>query len=292
MSTIQELLEQGEKALAGSSPSARLDAEVLLAHALRFERWKLLVEKEMVVATQDQLHYQSSINRRVAGEPVAYITTHKEFWGLPFQVDSSVLIPRPESELLVEHGVKTIVDRHDKGAGLLKILDLGAGSGALAISTVVELKKLGFNQVSCTAVDSSAEALEVARRNAQALNAEVLFECADWFTPETSAALKNKYNLILVNPPYVSHTEYVSPETRFEPKGALYSEDQGLKDTKQIISLLPNLLTPDGVCFCEVGAGKRSTLADLFVESELSYQILGDDSANDRFAVLKIWHLA
>lgn len=284
MGSVGEALRDGEKALGATSTSARLDAELLLSRALALSRTQLLSRLRDDCPT-DFLHvYRALIERRRAGEPVAYIVGEREFFGRRFMVTPSVLIPRPESELLVEEALRVVA-----GKTRVSFLDLGTGSGCLAATLVLELARRGV-AAQGVAVDISADALVVAQSNAQALGAveRISFVETSWLSqPER---LSPPFDIIVANPPYVDPSEPLPPELAFEPRGALYSEDSGLRDAREILRTAPPLLAAGGVLLLEVGAGKREPLSRCpeIVALGANASLLGDDSHQDRFTVVKV----
>ncbi len=278
-----DLVHEGEVMLAATSPSARLDSELLVAHALGMSRSRLLVSLRDSAPEELCILVRSYLARRAAGEPVAYIIGTKEFWGLDFNVSPDVLVPRPETELLVEEGLRVLAS-----CTAPRILDLGTGSGCIAISLVRELQSRG-KEASCDAIDCSEAALRVAQANAALNNVakQIRFSQSRWFSnPEAFSA---PYDLIVSNPPYIDRAEQTPIELSFEPHGALFSDDHGLRDTKDIIEKGVPFLSSGGVLLCEVGAGKRSLLAEYFAHHPYRFELLGDDSPHDRFTVVKIY---
>lgn len=280
---IGDLVQEGEAALAATSSSARLDSELLVAHALGMSRSRLLVSLRDSAPEELCTLVRTYLARRAAGEPVAYIIGTKEFWGLDFKVSPDVLVPRPETELLVEEGLRVL-----SSCTAPRILDLGTGSGCIAISLVRELQSQGKYPL-CDAIDCSEAALRVAQANAALNNVagQIRFSQSHWFSnPEAFSA---PYDLIVSNPPYIDPAERTPVELCFEPQGALYSDERGLHDTKEIIEKGMPLLSSGGVLLCEVGAGKRALLAEYFANNPYRFELLGDDSPQDRFTVVKIY---
>ncbi len=283
--TLGDLLRVGLEELNNSSSTPRLDCEVLLGAMLGLSRTGVLVSlRDSCSADQSEV-FAGFIVRRKAGEPVAYITGEREFWGLRFQVTPAVLIPRPESELVIEAAVA-----HLTGMNEARLLDLGAGSGCLAISLVKELSSRGVRVLVCDAVDKSPAALEVARANAVAHSVEgaISFVESDWCS--AAAKMSPPYDCIVANPPYVDRGEHVTIELSFEPASALFAEHKGLRDVVEVLRQATPLLKPGGVLLCEVGAGKRLLLPYLVAqyENEFEVSLLGDDSEFDRFCVVKL----
>lgn len=284
-SSLGELLHAGTEELHATSSSARLDCEVLLGFVLERSRAGVIASLRDPCSLEQSKLFAALIARRKSGEPVAYITGEREFWGLQFKVTAAVLIPRPESELVVEAALA-----HLAGIKEVRLLDLGTGSGCLAISLVKELGSRGVRVDVCDAVDKSPAALEVARANAVAHGVGSAISCieSDWCS--AAANMSPPYDCIVANPPYVDIDEHVPVELSFEPASALFAEGRGLRDVVEVLRQATPLLKPGGILLCEVGAGKRSLLADLTAqyEGEFEVSLLGDDSEFDRFCVVKL----
>ncbi|MGK2952770.1 MAG: peptide chain release factor N(5)-glutamine methyltransferase [Thiobacillus sp.] len=244
---------------------ARLEARVLAAHAWQVDRaWLVAHDTDRPSAVQISA-FDTLLTRRLTSEPVAYLTGTREFYGRPFQVTSDVLIPRPETELLVEAALERLPkDRPTR------ILDLGTGSGCIAIT-------LGLERPDCTiwAVDKSEAALAVARMNAQKLGATQLqFVHSDWFD-----ALKDqRFTLILANPPYICADDPMNMnDPRFEPTSALIASGSGLDDLSAIITTSPAHLEPRGWLIVEHGWNQRESCQSIFHRSHyVKVQTLND----------------
>lgn len=252
-----DLIRKASNRLGGVSPTPFLDAEVLFFAASGLTRESLIS-----IGSYDWEHniiekYDSFIERRLQGESVSYITGTKEFYGYDFKVNRSVLIPRPETELLVERALD-IASKKDLEQ--IKILDLGTGSGCIAISIVLELKKRN-QRCEIFAIDKSSSALEVARANAKLLAADVNFIESDWF----SALAGQRFDLIVCNPPYIARDDSrIDPcVRRFEPEIALFAEEDGFGAYKTILSGAVEHLTGDGVILFEVGEGQSGAVRQL-----------------------------
>lgn len=282
--TIGELIHRGSLALAGVSSSGRLDSEVLLGHLLGFDRTQLIINSNQPCSPDVAAHFSALVERRQHGEPVAYITGEREFWGLSFQVSPSVLVPRPESELIVEEALSFV-----GAARAIRFVDLGVGSGCLSIALAAELLKKRCD-VRCVGVDISTDALRVAEMNAKkhGVGDRIRYVHGDWF--EGAKDFKPPYDLIIANPPYIDPAEQVPIELSFEPRGALFAHDQGLRDVKIILERSASMLRSGGLLLIEVGAGKRSHLQAVLPPVEAVYDIalLGDESEQDRFTVIKL----
>lgn len=223
-------------------PTPRLDAEVLLAYCLGLERVGLYLDYERPLKPAELARYRELVRRRAAREPVAYIRGLKEFWSLEFEVSPAVLIPRPETELLVEEALALA-----RPLGEPRVVEVGTGSGAVAVVLARELKR------AVTATDNSPEALAVARRNAAKHGAEVEFIEADLLSPFGEGA----FDLVVSNPPYVPRPDFATPpELSFEPRGALDGGEDGLEVVRQLTRQAPRVLAPGGWLLLEVGLGQ------------------------------------
>lgn len=224
------------------SESARLDAELLLAEALAVSRAYLHTWPERTLAKPQARRYQELIEKRAAGEPIAYILGRQAFWSLDLEVTADTLIPRPETELLVEFALSAVPGDRD-----VAIADLGTGSGAIALALAKERP-----DATVTGVDSSADALAVAQRNRTRLTLDnVRFAHGIWYAPLAGM----RFDLIVANPPYVGaeEPELARGDVRFEPRAALVAEQAGLADLYTIIDGAPAHLRPGGVLALEHG---------------------------------------
>jgi release factor glutamine methyltransferase len=258
--TVRRVLMDGTQFLRDAGiESARLDAEVLLGHALDKERADIYLGMESTLNDSDEKIFRESLTRRAKGEPVAYITGHKEFWSLDFVVTPDVLIPRPETELVVELTLKEAITT--KAA--LKILDIGTGSGVIAIALAKELPAAEI-----WAVDVSAAALNIAEVNARrhGVAERVKFLDGDLFDPITE--LGHRFDVIVSNPPYILSKEIANlgREVRdWEPKMALDGGPDGLDCYRQIIGGAHTYLAPEGRVLLEIGEDQGTAVAGLFV---------------------------
>jgi release factor glutamine methyltransferase len=243
--------------------SARLDAELLLAHCCNRARIQLYIDFERLVSAEELSIFRELVRRRAAREPVAYLTGYKEFWSLKIAVEKGVLIPRPETELLVEESVKTI-KLLSKEVLQTAILELGAGSGALSIALAQELK-----QCIICATDISSAALKIAQRNSSAHGCagRVHFIRGDSLT---AFRQKEVFDLIVSNPPYICSAAIagLAPEIReHEPVGALDGGPDGLSFYRRWIPQMPVLLKRNGWAVLEMGAGQSAAISKLFQDT-------------------------
>ncbi|ATE59012.1 peptide chain release factor N(5)-glutamine methyltransferase [Thauera sinica] len=243
-----------------------MDARVLLRHVLQCPASRLAAWPEQLLDAEDWARYRELVERRLAGEPVAYLTGEREFYGRNFMVTPAVLIPRPDTELLVELTLAHVGDWR-----YARVLDMGTGSGALAITLALEL-----GEADVTALDRSREALWVAMANAARLGASVSFVQSDWF----SALGGERFELIVSNPPYVAAADPHLDEgdLRFEPRAALAAGPAGLDDLAEIAAGAARHLEPGGWLFLEHGYDQapavRGLLADAGFASIASWKDL------------------
>lgn len=232
----------GQELLASCSDSAKLDAQILLAFVLNKDRSYLLTWPEKELAKQDEQQYLALLQRRVTGEPIAYIVGIKEFWSLPFYVSPATLIPRPDTEILVE-----LVLEHFADIELLHCLDLGTGTGAIALALASEQGNWKID-----AIDFNLEAVSLAKKNAENLQlTQVNIFQSNWF----SAINDRRFNLIVSNPPYIDGLDenLSQGDVRFEPKSALVADEHGLGDIRLIAQQAHNFLFDNGALFFEHG---------------------------------------
>lgn len=248
MITIKTLLQQAK--IQGIDS---LDAEVLLAHALQKDRAYLHTWPNEIATDEQAKLYQHSLARRVQGEPIAYIVGSKEFWSLPLQVTPDTLIPRADSECWIHW----LLERYAH-ADRLSVLDLGTGSGAIALALAHE-KPLW----SICAVDFSAAALAVAKQNAHNLALKIEWVQSDWY----HALSQRRFDLIVANPPYIAEEEphWQQGDLCFEPKTALVAKDHGLSDLQQIIQQAPHHLSAKGLLLVEHGYRQGAAVQALFM---------------------------
>jgi len=251
------------------SESPRLDAELLLGYAVGVGRTAIVAHHDAPVGADAAASYEVSIERRAAGEPVAYIRGIKEFYGLAFVVDARALIPRPETEALVEAAEAEVMGRlaaepRPAGSPPIRIADIGTGSGAIAIALIAALRKRrAAGEVQVLATDISPDALDLARENAvgHAVADRLRFAEADLLPP----VIGEPFDLVLANLPYVRSD--VIPElpvaTSFEPALALDGGPDGLAIIARLLARLPAVLADDGVAFLEIGADQGQAIRDL-----------------------------
>ncbi|MEO5691268.1 MAG: peptide chain release factor N(5)-glutamine methyltransferase [Candidatus Saccharimonadales bacterium] len=242
--TISEWIKQSSEQLRGASiSSARLDAELLLSHVLHQSRaWLIAHQNDNIDDAKMLENATKLLAKRLQRVPIAYLTNHKEFYNRSFYVDESVLIPRPESEMIIEV-LKTLV----KPTVHKRLLDIGTGSGALGITAKLEMPEL-----SVTISDISAAALQVARKNAHALGAKpIRYVQSDLLSHWLSHDNPQKFDVIIANLPYVNPVWEQSPETVHEPSLALYAEDNGMKLIKICVQKASSITSVSGYLLLE-----------------------------------------
>jgi release factor glutamine methyltransferase len=241
--------------------SSRLEAEILLAHVLGCKRIDLYVRSEELATDAQRSAYRDLIKKRVEGCPVAYLTGQREFYQLPFAVTPAVLIPRPETETLVMEGLRLL-----KGKPAARVVDVGTGSGCVALSIAHQQPA-----ASVTAIDLSAEALKVARGNANkhGLGERVRFLEGDLFAPVAGET----FDLIVSNPPYIATAEIetLARDVRdFEPRAALDGGPDGLDVYRRLIQDSPQHLKPGGSLLLEIGATQEAPVRELLTQANFT----------------------
>jgi release factor glutamine methyltransferase len=263
--TLETALQQGtnilEKALV---PVARLTAEVLLCHALRCERAYLYAHSNDELTELAWIHYGRYLDERLKGKPTQYITHKQEFYGREFYVNEDVLIPRPETEHLVEAAVEFA-----RGAGVRTILDVGTGSGAIAVSAALELGRAVW------ASDVSERALAVAKRNAAAHQATVAFFAGDLLEAVRPALI----DLLISNPPYVPGADSANMQTEvrdWEPHVALFAGDTGFEIYRRLIAQAEIVLKPGGRMYLELGYRSLEGVRAMLAARWTNFQVISD----------------
>lgn len=275
MTTTRALLDEGVdrlRALGFETP--RLDTELLLAHAIGVERTAVVAHGDAPVGVDAEAAFRASLDRRAAGEPVAYIRGIKEFHGIALAVDKRALIPRPETEHVVDLVLADVMARLSARAAAgavepLRVVDVGTGSGAIAIALAVALRarRVPVDEIAIEAVDVSADALDLARENAvgHAVGDRVTLEVADLLPPSMTA---RSWDIVAANLPYVRSGAMASlpRPTTFEPAGALDGGPDGLEVIGRLLDALPAALAVDGAAFLEIGADQGDAIVALAAE--------------------------
>ena len=267
--------------------SPRLCAEILLARQLNTDRLKLYLEYDQPVGEKDLTLYRAMIKRLIDGEPVQYITGIQEFWSMDFHVNSSVLIPRPETEILIEQARKIYSEEDMDKNPNISILDIGTGSGAIAVAIASEIENAKI-----FAVDISAKALNTAKLNAakHGMEKRISFYEGSLFEPFEK---NNQYfDIILSNPPYITIKDYESLPVKiknFEPKLALESGEDGLSHIRIILKKAPEFLKPGGWLMLEMDPRQTDSVIQIINGSNAytSVKVIKDYSSRDRMVIAR-----
>ncbi|KEQ52537.1 peptide chain release factor N(5)-glutamine methyltransferase [Sphingobium chlorophenolicum] len=266
MTKIPETLRTATERLTPISATPRLDAELLLAHALDIDRNDLLLRQRDLSVPPG---FETLLQRRLTGEPIAYITGTRDFWTISLHVTPDVLIPRPDTETLIEAALD-----HFGARSPARILDLGTGSGALLLAALSQ-----WPQARGTGVDISPAALAVAQGNADrlGLGERAAFRLGNW-----AEGLEGPFDLILINPPYIARDIALAGDVLHEPETALFAGAEGLDDYRSIAPALPRLLAPDGMAAIEIGYDQRLSVSALLADQGLSVASRRDLAGHDR----------
>jgi release factor glutamine methyltransferase len=261
MADLPAAIADAARQLASVSDTARLDAELLMAHALQVSREDLLLRR---LDAPLPAGFDALLRRRLAHEPIAYITGTRAFWTIDLLVGPGVLIPRPDSETLIEAAIG-----HFSGGAPRRILDLGTGPGTLLLAALAE-----WPRATGLGVDASDPALDYARRNVEALGlaGRASVRKGDW-----AEGIDERFDLILANPPYIGTDEALPPEVLdHEPGSALFAGAQGLDDYRRIIPALPRLLAPGGAAVFEIGSTQAESVSLLVEQHGLAPRVYKD----------------
>ncbi|QGP80321.1 peptide chain release factor N(5)-glutamine methyltransferase [Sphingobium sp. CAP-1] len=264
--SLPDALRAATVRLAVSSDTARLDAELLMAHALGLSRADMLMRQRDLIVPAD---FAALLDRRLSGEPIAHIIGSRDFWTISLAVTPDTLIPRPDSETLIEAAVDHFVARAP-----MRVLDLGTGSGALLLAALAQ-----WPQARGLGVDASAAALAVAQDNAVrlGLSDRAEFRLGDW-----ADGVDGPFDLLLINPPYIGSDEPLSGDVLREPAGALFAGVDGLADYRRIAPDLPRLIAPGGMAAIEIGHMQAASVSALLVGQGLAVAVRRDLAGLDR----------
>jgi release factor glutamine methyltransferase len=274
MKAVVRALGDAARQLADTSNTARLDAELLMAEALGIDRDRLILYPP---DRDPPKRFWTMVERRKSGEPVAYITGRRAFWNIELHVGPGVLIPRPDSEVLIS----SALEHFDGGDGPKRILDLGTGPGTLLLATL-DL----WPEAAGIGVDSSRRALSYAAANARrlGLDARAQLKLGDW-----AAGITESFDLILCNPPYVAEDEPLGAGVaEHEPEEALFAGPEGLDSIRRVAPEIPRLLTPGGLAAVEIGATQGKAAKKLLTRNGLKGRTVQDLAGRDR-AILLTW---
>ncbi|NOU52527.1 peptide chain release factor N(5)-glutamine methyltransferase [Pseudoalteromonas sp. JBTF-M23] len=275
--TVAQAIAWATQLLKDTSDSPKLDSEVLLLHVINKPKSYLFAWPDSELSDEQQVEYCKLIKRRQVGEPVAHIIGEREFWSLPLEVNPSTLIPRPDTETLVEYALDLALPEH------AEVLDLGTGTGAIALALASEKP-----QWHITALDFSVDAVALAKRNQLKLGFEnVHIEQSNWY----SAVGDCKFDLIVSNPPYIEQDDqHLSQgDVRFEPLSALVADDAGMADIKVIISQGRKHLNQGGYVLIEHGYQQATKLQQYFAQMSYSNILTIKDMAGCDRVTLAQW---
>jgi release factor glutamine methyltransferase len=272
--TVGEAIRAATERLTPASDTARLDAELLMAHLFGVTRSELLLRHMRDPAPPG---FPALVERRAGHEPVAYITGRQEFYGLPLHVTPATLIPRGDSETLVEAALAAKPDA-------ARVLDLGTGSGALLLAVLAHCR-----EGQGVGIDRSPEALAVAARNAEqlGLRPQATLREGDWNTPDWANGL-GTFDLVLCNPPYVESAAVLAPQVAdFEPASALFAGPEGLDDYRVLVPQLRSLMKPDAVAILEIGANQADAVTAIAAKAGFSVTRRRDLAGRARAILLR-----
>lgn len=270
-SSYRALLDDGKQALYDASETPRIDAELLMQYAIDRPLSWLIAFGDRIADTAHATRYYQLISQRQQGQPIAYLTGERDFWSLTLNVNENVLIPRPDTETLVEAALACI-SLLDNPEPPLSFLDLGTGSGAIALSLAKEKPKAAV-----TAIDASAKALDVAQQNAVRNNINnVDFIESSWYEALTPL---QQFDLIASNPPYIAPNDphLTQGDLRFEPSSALVADQRGLADLQTIIKGAPRFLKQGAWLIVEHGYDQAEPVNTLFIEAKFAQITLYKD---------------
>ena len=268
---IDSLLMDAASRLRGAGvESPRREARLLLAHVIGAKQEDIIAGHAAHLTAENLAMFEGVLARRIAREPLSYITGSREFWSRPFAVGAGVLVPRPETETLIEEALRRFPDR----GHALRVLDLGTGSGCLLLTFLLER-----SNARGVGADISQEALAFAKRNAKALDLDgrVEFVPSDW-----AKNISGAFDVIFVNPPYIRKSELpgLEPEVDcYEPKAALDGGEDGLDAYRRLAASVPFHLSPGGLAFFEIGQGQAESVGNLLKEAGLVLEATISDLA-------------
>ena len=274
---------------ANPNENAKIDALVLLQHATGRSRTKILAFEETQIDEKMSADLTALLARRLKGEPIAYILGEKEFWSLPLNVSVDTLIPRPDTEILVEKALDIALEKLHKKNSPLRILDLGTGTGAIALALTSELtprcQKQGV-QLEIIGVDFMPNAVLLAKSNAVKNQLNAIFLQSHWFEKVTG-----KFDIIVSNPPYIDQDDvHLSRgDLRFEPRSALVAEEQGYADLCHIIEQAPHYLKENGALLLEHGWQQGAKVRSIFRENSGRQVATVRDYGDNERVTLGFW---
>ncbi|HHE9946374.1 peptide chain release factor N(5)-glutamine methyltransferase [Haemophilus influenzae] len=287
----KEWLAQAESDLAQKNPSenSKIDALVLLQYATGKPRTQILAFDDTEIDEKVRLKLTALLDRRLNGEPIAYILGEKEFWSLPLNVSKVTLIPRPDTEILVEKALQIALEKLQKNPQHFRILDLGTGTGAIALALASELSSICQKQqisLEIIGVDLMPDVVALAQSNAERNQLNVEFLQSRWFENITG-----QFDLIVSNPPYIdAQDEHLRQgDVRFEPLSALVANDAGYADLRYIIESAPNYLNFNGTLLLEHGWQQGEKVRSIFQENHWEMVETVRDYGDNERVTLGFW---
>ena len=287
----KEWLAQAMADLAQKNPSenSKIDVLVLLQHATGKSRTQILAFDDTEIDEKVRLKLTALLDRRLKGEPIAYILGEKEFWSLPLNVSKGTLIPRPDTEILVEKALQIALEKLQENPPHFRILDLGTGTGAIALALASELSSICQKQpisLEIIGVDLIPDVVALAQFNAERNKLNVQFLQSRWFENITG-----QFDLIVSNPPYIdAQDEHLRQgDVRFEPLSALVANDAGYADLRHIIELAPSYLNSNGVLLLEHGWQQGEKVRSIFQENHWEMVETVRDYGDNERITLGFW---
>ena len=272
-----------------TAENSKFDALVVLKHATGKSRTQILAFDDTEIDEKVRLNLTALLDRRLKGEPIAYILGEKEFWSLPLNVSKGTLIPRPDTEILVEKALQIALEKLQKNPPYFRILDLGTGTGAIALALASELSPLCQKRqilLEIIGVDLMPDVVELAQSNAERNNLNVQFLQSRWFENITG-----QFDLIVSNPPYIdAQDEHLRQgDVRFEPLSALVANDAGYADLRHIIELAPSYLNSNGALLLEHGWQQGEKVRSIFQENHWEMVETVRDYGDNERVTLGFW---
>ena len=287
----KEWLAQAIADLAQKNPTenSKIDALVLLQHATGKSRTQILAFDDTEIDEKVRLKLTALLDRRLKGEPIAYILGEKEFWSLPLNVSKGTLIPRPDTEILVEKALQIALDKLQENPPHFRILDLGTGTGPIALALASELSSICQKQqtsLEIIGVDLMPDVVALAQSNAERNKLNVQFLQSRWFEN-----IIGQFDLIVSNPPYIDERDehLRQGDVRFEPLSALVAHDTGYADLRHIIELAPSYLNSNGALLLEHGWQQGEKVRSIFQENHWEMVETVRDYGDNERITLGFW---
>ena len=291
--TYQQWLADAAQALNQVNPTenGKVDALVLLQHATGKSRTQILAFDETEIDEKVRLKLTALLDRRLKGEPIAYILGEKEFWSLPLNVSEGTLIPRPDTEILVEKTLQIALEKLEENPAHFRILDLGTGTGAIALALASELSLICQKkaiQLDVIGVDLMPEVVKLAQSNAEKNQLDVQFLQSRWFEH-----VEEQFDIIVSNPPYIDETdEHLSQgDVRFEPRSALVAGENGLADLRHLVECAPVHLKDNGYLLLEHGWKQGEEVRSIFQENHWEMVETVRDYGDNERVTLGFWKM-